>query len=344
MNERSSIAPGRSDSSALPNVSILIVTYNSRALIGRCLEAIAQAALTTTYEILLIDNGEDGSGEFVARHYPQVRIIPSQGNVGFARGNNILAMSARARLLLLLNPDLFAAPGAIDELRNAAERYPEAGAWGGLTLNQAGEPDASSNALGRPTLVQFVSAATGKSIAARAPLDLERDSQAEVVCGGFVVINREAWDKVGGFDERFFLYCEEVDLFWRMRQLGYPIYRIPLARGEHFAAHGNPLAPNRCLYLVSGKMEYVRKHWPVYTRYVAAGLIWVAAMERYLAGKLAGRRRPQLAALGEAYRLIATRPHWWINGYDPDKGLMVRRPSGLPKNNRFAGVDRAASD
>ncbi|MCX7676400.1 MAG: glycosyltransferase family 2 protein [Alteraurantiacibacter sp.] len=306
-----------------PAVSVLIVAYNSRSTIDRCLSALAEGARDTRVEVLLVDNGTDGTGDHVATCHPHVRLVPGIGNVGFARGNNLLAAYARAPYLLLVNPDFFVRPGAIDALMAGARRYPEAAAWGGVSFDAEGRPD-TGNAIAIPTLAQLASAAIGRSLAARRKTDLSRDEAVEVLSGGFVMISRAAWDRVQGFDERFFLYCEEVDLFQRLRQLGYPLIRLAAAQGEHLIAHGQGISPRRLLLMVTGTMEYVRKHWGFPGWLVGAGLIWIAAVERYLAGKLLGRSRPRLGELGRAWRIIALRPDLWWQGYDPERGLLTR--------------------
>lgn len=308
-----------------PDVSVLVVAYNSRDVISRCIDAIRLAARTTTIEVLLVDNGTDGTERLVEEQYPEVRIIPGIGNVGFARGNNLLAVHARGEFLLLINPDLYAAPGAIDALVEGARNHPEAGAWGGVTTDLADVPD-TGNAISIPSLAELASAAVGLSRAGKVKPQVDRDVPVEVLSGGFVMLSRRAWDRVAGFDERFFLYCEEVDLFRRMRLLGYELWRIAKARGAHELAHGNNLTARRLLFRTAGTMEFVRKHWSLPLAVIGMVLIWAGAVARYAAGRLLGSRKPGLARLGEAYRLVALRPQLWMHGYDPAKGLTARLP------------------
>lgn len=310
-----------------PAVSVLIVAYNSRRCIGRCIAAIAAAARDTAVEVLLVDNGQDGTADLVAEKFPHVRIVPSQGNIGFARGNNLLARHARAPLLLLLNPDMYCEPGAIDALAAAARRYPDAAAWGGISLDAAGRPD-TGNAIVVPSLRQYASAALGRTLARRDRLPLTQDEQAKVLLGGFVMITRPAWEAAGGFDERFFLYCEEVDLFARMGKSGSQLWSIPAARAQHELAHGDNLAPRRLQYMAAGTAEYLRKHWSAPKRALGLGLLWLASCERYFAGRLLGKWWPRLAALGEGHRLVATRPSLWLYGYDPVRGLKAKLDRG----------------
>ncbi|MEL7217945.1 MAG: glycosyltransferase family 2 protein [Pseudomonadota bacterium] len=303
-------------------VSILIVAYNSADLIAACLDSIGQACAKNPYEILLVDNGDGSTEERVKQQYPSVRLVPTKGNVGFAAGNNWLATHARADKFLLLNPDMELEPGSIDALLEGAERYPEAAAWGGVTVDAQGNPD-SGNAIAMPSLAEFASAALGRSIVGNsAMVGIESDAEVDVLIGGFVMFDREAWDKVGGFDERYFLYCEEVDLYFRLRQIGYRFWRIAGSRGHHAIAHGQGLSPLRMLYRTAGTAEFVRHHWSLPASVLARVFVWLAAFERVAAGQLLGRWKPKLAAMAGGYRDVALKPWVWWRGYDPSVGLL----------------------
>lgn len=307
-----------------PDVSILVVAFNSGAVIGPCLRSIPLACARHSFEVLMIDNGDGTSQKLVAEDFPDVRIIASHGNVGFGRANNILARFARSRYLLLLNPDMILFPGAIDALLDGAVAHPEASAWGGVTMNTDGQPD-TGNAIPVPSLCEFASAALGLPSRSKLPPErLYKDREAQVLSGAFVMFSREAWDAVGGFDERYFLYCEEVDLFHRLAARGHRFWRIANARGEHLAGHGQGTSPMRTLYLATGRAEFMRAHWSIPKRIVGLGLLWIAAFERYVMGSLFGRWRPRLRARNEALRLLVRRPWLWMRGYDEKNGLLVQ--------------------
>jgi N-acetylglucosaminyl-diphospho-decaprenol L-rhamnosyltransferase len=306
-----------------PLVSIFIVAYNSIDCIDRCLAAIPAACQHHPYEILLIDNGIDGTAARVSDRYPEVRVLESHGNIGFAAANNRLAAAASAPHFLLINPDVFVDHGAIDALVAGTVRRPNAAAWGGVTTNAQGEPD-TGNAIPLPSLSEFASSAFGRSRAGRTRDDLTVEKQVLVLSGGFVLIARTAWDEVGGFDESFFLYCEEVDLFYRLTQRGHAFWRIPTATAHHAIAHGNSLSPKRSLYRTAGTMHFARKHWPRHHQAMAAVLLWLAACWRFVAGRLLGWTSERLAQLGQGYRLVALKPWYWWSGYEPRNGLMAQ--------------------
>ena len=309
---------------ATPLLSILVVAYNSAALIADCIASVPSACRRHRFEILLVDNGDGSTEVLVAEQFPEVRIIPSRGNIGFAAGNNLLAQHAKGDHLLLLNPDMVLHEGAIDALFKGAAAYPDAGAWGGVTVDRNGQPD-TGNAIPVPSLAEFASAALGRSLQENLPTErLAQDATVPVLMGGFVMFPRSVWDAVDGLDERYFLYCEEVDLFRRLSQRGYAFWRIAAARGFHHAGHGDGSSPMRVLYHAAGTMQFVRIHWSPIAAGLAFLLVWIGAMERFLAGRILGRFIPRLQSRERAYRLVALRPGLWMRGYDKRSGLLVK--------------------
>lgn len=307
-----------------PEVSMLVVAYNSASIIAACLEAIPRACTRHTYEVLLVDNGDGSSAELVAKNFPQVKIVPSNGNIGFAGGNNLLAKSARASMLLLVNPDLQMRPGAVDELLSGAARYPDAAAWGGVTLNREGRPDIG-NSVHVPSLKEMASRLLGRSLSRiEEGDDFERDQRAPALSGGFVMFSRPAWDAANGLDERYFLYCEEVDLFRRLERMGYNFWRIGKARAFHDAGHGNDFSPMRLLYRAAGVMQFAELHWSYPARICAFTLIWLGAAQRFAIGKLLGHWNPRLRRVGEGHRWLVFQPRHWRHGYHPTKGLLAK--------------------
>ncbi|MFU7527432.1 glycosyltransferase family 2 protein [Qipengyuania sp. ASV99] len=316
--------PSASSRSAAPDVSIMIVGYNSANVIDRCVASIAPACTGHSYETLLVDQGDGQTAALVAARFPEVAIIPSRGNIGFAAGNNLLAAAARGKYLLLLNPDVELTFEAVDRLLEAAGRHSEASAWGGITLDRSGAPDVG-NTVHVPSLGEMVSRVTGRSSAGlRAGARFDTDERAEVLSGGFVLISRSAWDEAGGLDERYFLYCEEVDFFYRLAQRGHSFWRIADARAYHDIGHGEVGSPMRMLYRAAGTMQFARIHWPRWRETAAFLLIWIGALQRYGIGTLLGRWRAHFRAIALSNRQLALRPDVWRHGYDPQRGLLAK--------------------
>ena len=302
----------------------MIVAYNSAALIAKCINSIAPACLRYSYEVLLIDNGDGSTEALVTSDFPEVRIVPSKGNVGFAGGNNLTALEARADLLLLLNPDMVLFPDAIDRLIDGSRAHSGAAAWGGLTVDADGHPD-TGNAIAIPSFLELASTALGRSLVASRPIvGIDDDARVDVLSGGFVMFSRSAWEEAQGLDERFFLYCEEVDLFCRLKRTGHTFWRIAGATGYHAAGHGEGFSPMRLLYQSAGKMEFVRQHWSRPGAALAGVLIWLAAFERLIMGRILGWWRPRLRQMSEGYHHVALRPGLWLSGYHPQHGLLAK--------------------
>ena len=301
-----------------PVVSVLIVAYQSREIIERCIQSVRTEQLAV--EILLIDNGTDGTGDFVRARFPEVRVLSPEGNIGFGAGNNRLAAKARGDFLLLVNPDVVLDAGAIERLFAVSQNYPSADAWGGFTSGPCGEAG-GSNGLILPEPADFLLAALGRTsvMVARSPSVTSADAwPVEALSGGLMMIRAETFAKLGGFDESFFLYSEEIDLFRRLREAGGTAVQCRDVLGVHDVGSGRALSAKRLLYRTTGQMHYARKHWPRLAWTTGAAL-WIMAVQRWLAGALLARvgigRRARLTDLSAAWRPIAIAPQAWWAGY-----------------------------
>jgi GT2 family glycosyltransferase len=136
MTEATTVAP--------PLVSILVISYNTRDMTLDCLRSVV-AQTTVPYELIVLDNASrDGSAAAIAAAFPGIRLIASETNLGFSRGNNVASREARGKYLLLLNPDTLVLEQAVDRMVGFAERTPEAGIWGGRTLSGDGSLNPTS--------------------------------------------------------------------------------------------------------------------------------------------------------------------------------------------------------
>jgi N-acetylglucosaminyl-diphospho-decaprenol L-rhamnosyltransferase len=223
-------------------LTVLIVTYNSRRLIGNLLEQLQPQLAGLEAEVLVVDNAShDGTADLVAADYPWVKLVRSRENLGFAAGNNLGARHAGGRMLLMLNPDAVPEPGAIAEGLQLMRANPRVGLGGGRLLDTDGRTQPSARMF--PTLFQEFAVLTG--LAARYPqsriwghfdrtwADPAQAAQIDWVPGAFAFMSAELFQRIGGFDERFFLYYEEVDLCRRIQQRGFTIHYWPQLRVQH---------------------------------------------------------------------------------------------------------------
>jgi N-acetylglucosaminyl-diphospho-decaprenol L-rhamnosyltransferase len=214
-----------------PDVSILVVSHNGPAWLERSLRAVLdEARPECSCELIVADSASDApTRDLLETWQDRATVIWSQENIGFARGCNMAARRASGDRLLLLNPDAVVEPGCVDALVEFLDARPGAGLVGGRTMRPDGGVDPSS-CWGRPTLWSTFCFAVGLSTAFRRSLAFdpeslgmwERDSVCEVdiVTGCLLMTTRGTWDRLGGFDEDFFMYGEDADLSLRAAELG----------------------------------------------------------------------------------------------------------------------------
>ena len=210
-----------------PLISIVIVAFESGATLSRCLEAL-RAQTFGDFEVLLVDNGSsDGAPQAAVKADPAIRLIEAGGNIGFAAGNNLAAGQARGQWLALLNPDAYADPDWLEQLVAATRRWPKIHSFACLqkAADRPGKIDGAGDVL---TLA-------GIPYRGAYGHDLVAFPEGEVfsACGAAHLISRDLFLQVGGFDERFFCYCEDVDLGYRLRLIGEVTLFAPQAVVSH---------------------------------------------------------------------------------------------------------------
>lgn len=227
------------------DLSILIVTYNSARLIDGLLERLRQdlsASPGLQAEVIVVDNhSRDDTAARIARDHPWVRLIASEVNLGFAAGNNLAARQARGRHLLLLNPDAVPAAGALQRGVALMDQHPEVGLGGGQLRDPDGHAQPSARMF--PTLRDEFFTMSG--LAARHPesrllaridrrwADPQQTADVDWIPGAFVFIRSPAFASLGGFDERYFMYYEEVDLCRALQRAGLRIRYWPELQAMH---------------------------------------------------------------------------------------------------------------
>lgn len=235
-----------------PVVSIVVVTLDPGPDLRRLVESVA-AATTHPHEVIVADNGStDGTPEWV-ESAPGVRLVRTGGNIGYGSAVNRAAAVARGQFLLACNSDLLLAPGSVDELLASAHRHPDAGAFGPAIL----QPDGSlyPSARAQPSLLVgslhalLGSVAPGNrwSRAYRGVQQGRTEREAGWLSGACVLLRRTAFDQVGGFDERYFMYFEDVDLGDRLNRAGWPSVYVPTAEVTHVGGVTTARAPVRML-------------------------------------------------------------------------------------------------
>jgi GT2 family glycosyltransferase len=216
------------------DLSIIIVSWNTRELLRGCLSSLPQATAGWQTEITVVDNAStDGSAAMVRQDFPGCRLIESRGNVGFARANNLALSQTRASQVLLLNPDTLCPPGSLASLCDYLQGHPEAAAVGPTLLDAAGRPVATFGDFPREWMHwvslldpqrRWLPRRIREPGLGRAPAADRRSGPVDYVKGACLLLRQEALRTVGLLDERFFLYFEETDWCWRARAAGYQIH------------------------------------------------------------------------------------------------------------------------
>ena len=301
-------------------VSVLIVGYRNLRHLDACIGGALRALDGVDGEILFIDCSNDGSSEFVRERFPAVRVLPYAGNLGFGRGNNHLAREARGEYLLLLNPDTVPKSDEIARIVRFADAHPRAGACGGRCVFPYGAPDLGSH---QPMLTVggMLLASLGLASLRRGalPLDARAPQRVEVISGAFMLVRRALWEQLGGFDELFFMYTEEVDLCRRIADAGFELWADPSIVMIHDAGSGDPDNPKKRLQLLRGNATYFRKHCGPVAAFIgcAAMLANEALRLAYARTVLRALRPARARALGErCAHAVRNRAEWWL-GWPP---------------------------
>ena len=223
------------------DLSVVIVNHNHRPVIEKCFASLFSLPDRATFEVTLIDNScTDGVAEWVAARYPQVMVRRNPAPVGFAANANAgMRALSRGRYALLLNPDVVAIPGLLDRLVAFMDSHPRAAIAAPQLLNDDGTTQPNCRRF--PTPGALALRALRVDEVWRSPrvrhylMDDEKGRAIEVdwVTGALLVVRRAAIESVGLLDESYFLYWEDLDWCYRMRQAGWSVYHVSDARAIH---------------------------------------------------------------------------------------------------------------
>ena len=207
---------------SLPKISVIIVNYNGKTLLEKCLESLFKVNYDN-FEVILVDNNStDETIEFVTKNYPSVIVIKLDSNKGFAEPNNIGSKIAKGDHLLFLNNDTIVTPDFISELVKAIENDPKIAICQSLLLKPDGSIDSSGDFIDKLGVVYNSITKTD---------EIREISSAR---GASMLVRSSVFKKLGGFDEKFFVSFEDVDLGWRAWILGYRVILIPTSIVYHY--------------------------------------------------------------------------------------------------------------
>ena len=254
-----------------PDVSIIVVNWNTCDLLTECLDAIVQTGGDLSIEIIVVDNGStDGSQDMVRQRFPEVNLITNTENLGFAKANNQAIRRSRGRYVLLLNSDAFVRENTIERMVAFMDAHPEAGMAGCKLLYEDGRLQPSCYTF--PTLFTEFCIATGLDrLFPKNPLfgkyrmtywDFGDVREVDSIMGAFMLVRAIAIDEVGLLDERYFMYSEEVDWCYRFKEKGWKIYFYPHTEAVHlWGGSTERVRAEMLMQLYGSRIEFFRKHY-----------------------------------------------------------------------------------
>lgn len=314
------------------DLSIVIVSYNVRELLAQCLESVVSGQwsvdnnLTTTHhplstEILVVDNASrDDSAALVREKFPLVHLIENESNRGFAAANNQAFPLTTGRYVLMLNPDTTVRPGSLEILVKFMDEHPKAGACGGKLLY--GDGSFQHSAFRFPSLAQvFLDffplhwRLTDSRLNGRYPREWYARGAPFPVdhpLGADLLVRRAAAEQVGWLDEKFFIYCEEIDWCMRLKRAGWQIWCVPQAEIVHHEAQSTRHASRRDAMFVElwrARKRLFAKHYSRAFRWIAAQIVraglWHAARQARASSVTQDELEQRLAAYAQVAQLFA---------------------------------------
>jgi GT2 family glycosyltransferase len=312
---------GASSEPSSPLLSIIVVSYNTRDMTMACLASVMAETWDAPFELIVVDNdSSDGSAEAIATLGDSVRFMKLNENIGFARANNLAARKARGQFLLLLNPDTLVLDRAIDRLTRVAIANPAAGIWGGRTLFGDRTLDPTS-VWARMTPWSMATRAFGLDhVFSASPFfnpegygGWQRDSmrQVDIVTGCFLMIRRDLWEELDGFDRAFFMYGEEADLCMRAAALGARPLFTPTATIIHYGGASERTQAGKVEKLFRAKVTLMQRHWSAPARTFGKAMLLAWPWLRLFAATALGR-----TAQSALWREVWQRRAVWQAGYD----------------------------
>jgi N-acetylglucosaminyl-diphospho-decaprenol L-rhamnosyltransferase len=309
-----------------PELTVIMVSYNTRDLTLIALETLFANCGDVTMDVVLWDNASsDGSADAVAASFPTgVKLVRSPENLGFAAANNAAAATTRTPWLLLLNPDTETHPRAIENLLRFARAHPEAGIVGGRTVFADGSLNIAS-CWNRMTLWSLFCRAIGLSrifpnsrwLNPEAIGGWRRDSvrHVDIVVGCFLMIRAQVWHELGGFKAKYFMFGEEADLCLRAAALGYRPMITPDAQIVHHVGASYSESEERIVKVLKGRVTLIRDHWNWFARPLGVGLLLLWVGLRQTTEGFRPQSRSSSVNAGRPWQSVWYRRGEWLVGY-----------------------------
>lgn len=283
------------DMQCQPWVDIILVNFNGNEQICNTIDSVGKFCETGSYRITVVDNGStDSSCDDIERRFPQVQVLRTGNNNGFGKGCNIGVRNTSAPNILLLNPDALLLTDVLTIFRSviAEAKSGEQPILGGLSVDRNGKPTYAYERFPTPWVVLAKALGLGRWL--EPSYKNKQPHRVDYVSGSLLLIGREEFERLQGFDESFFLYFEETDLQYRARQLGIFSVHVPAALYLHESGGTFTDASFRGQCYSNGMRRYLQKRYGAFgialhkTYYIIHGTL--TPLKKVLKSLLSGRR------------------------------------------------------
>lgn len=270
-------------------VSVIVVTRNTREMTLNCLQQLEDYVRSDRREVVVVDNASsDGTAAAIAARYPQVTLLREPRNMGFARAGNDAARETSGELLLFLNSDTLASAQAIEGLANTLREDPALGAVAPQLVYPDGRLQKTAGYAPSP-IREFSSRARKRARARVEAAVRQAENLAGVgfLSGAALMVRREAFAAVGGFDDSFFFYYEDVDLCTQLAARGWIIRIVPEVTVVHLRGGSTTQAAGPAIEMTRSRYQYLRKHYGLARALAASGLGAAITLRRAVLNLLA---------------------------------------------------------
>lgn len=251
------------DSEPVPDLSIVLVCWNNKDYLGPCLVSLYEAGLRSRFDVVVVDNGSvDGSQAMLRAEFPQVQLIQNDHNAGLGRASNQGIEATQGRYALLLNNDTLVNGPSLNAMVEFLDTHHEAGAVGGRLLNADGSFQAGYARFSSLREEFLIATRLGELLWDGYPSHADNGRVKSVgwLSSACLMLRREALEQVGLLDEEYFIYGDEADLQYRLRQAGWLVYYLPEAYTIHYGGRSMDRWRRRKM-VYRGKMLFYQKNY-----------------------------------------------------------------------------------
>lgn len=336
-----------------PLVSVVIVNWNGEGILEQCLQAILKQTFQH-YEVILVDNAStDKSLDYVEEYYPEIQVIKLERNLGFAEANNIGVRHARGQWLALLNNDAFPAVDWLEQLYGARKRNPEYAFFASKLINAQDQSSVESTG----DIYHVSGNAWHRDYNLFEEQAIDDEGEVFSACAAAAFYNRQAFEKVGGFDEDYFSHIEDIDLGFRLQLYGYRCMYVPSAKVLHIGSASFGKESDHTVYQVHRNTVWTyfknmptRQLWKFLPAHLVSNVIflifyslrgqwraiWKAKFDafRQLPNILRKRKQFQTDINRDDLRVEQLMDHSWFGPY-----LIGKRSRKLRMNGRPSSVE-----